>query len=183
MPKPHLISAILAVLLCAAGYCFITAYSEYAVIQTRLNLIQEQERSARATLLRFEQQIKEAARVADFIAKAQRTGLAKGRWDRFFVDLTDTLFSFSQIKRILAQTCHSPAYFFTPDRLTITLAPPPENKEIAPPLADALTQPAEAADSGSSGGPSPGKALEDDPADVRVSLSGQFLVRHRRPNG
>jgi len=105
------------------------------------------------------------ARVRTFVEKAKAFGLVKDRWDRYGVEIQESI-TFPELRQILEQTVSKETYYFEPSSLYISKAKPESAK-------------GEAVEPGKKKQvPSAGTA-EKQKADLFLKLRGYFLVRRQ----
>ena len=173
--KPHIITAILAIIFCICGHVFMTAYTNFNITQKKLELLRSQERFFKARLKGLEEKTTVIAQTKVFIDDAGQAGLFKKNWDEFSVDLKDEPISFPQLKTILFQASTTGQYYFIPESLVIQLGSikKPDEKKEAP--KEIKGPPVKT--------PPPAPQTSDIPnpvSDAVIRLKGVFLVPHGR---
>ena len=105
------------------------------------------------------------ARVRTFVEKAKAFGLVKDRWDRYGVEIQESI-TFPELRQILEQTVSKETYYFEPSSLYISKAKPESAKGEA-------VEPGKKKQVPSAG------AAGKQKADLFLKLRGYFLVRRQ----
>ncbi len=173
--KPHILTAILALIFFICGHVFMTAYTDFNVTQKKLELLRGQERFFKARVKGLEEKTSVIAQTKVFIDDAGQSGLFRKNWDEFPVNLKDEPISFSQLKALLFQASSTEHYYFVPESLVIQLGSmkKPDEKKEAPKETKGLPvkMPPPAPQT-------PG--ILNPVSDAVIHLKGVFLVPHGR---
>jgi len=105
------------------------------------------------------------ARVRAFVEKAEAFGLVKDRWDRYDVEIQESI-TFPELRQILEQTVSKASYYFEPSSLYISKAKPESAR-------------GEPVEPGKKKRVPSGGTTEKQKADLFLKLRGYFLVRRQ----
>ena len=162
MNRSTIITGVLAIFFIIASILFVHAYTRFSIGQEKLSLLKGQERFLSARVADLNEKNRIIGQMNRFVDTTQQLGLYEDRWDRFFVNLTDTPLQFSDFYSTIDQTAHASSYYFKPESLSVRRL---DEKEK-----EGLLNAASETDADSP---------QTQPApDLMVTLSGQFLIKN-----
>jgi len=148
-------TVLLAVVLCASAYGFLSAYALKTIRQEQLAARQNHLRLLNRQRLELARQAAALNQAARFVARAQELGLQRNDWAFYDVNVQAPL-EYEAAQEIIAQCSDSSAAYFWPLSLELKVPEQQQGKTAAP-----------------------SQTAMGGPADVQLMVKGRFVARQR----
>jgi len=159
--KPHILSALLALLFLTSAYFFLTSYNTYILNQEKFKVLTGQVHLLRQQQREMERKERIMVKVNNFINRARSLGLEKNKWACYDVNIEEPI-TFPEVAKILNQTVNSSSYYFKPVTLHVKTKMESDKK------ATQNKPPSTSADS-----------PETKKGDILLTLRGSFVVKQK----